>query len=411
MLQIPSGHFTHPLSKNSESMDAGFLNHKVILILTPQAWGKMLLAKHHYAMELAKRGNEVYFLNPPDNHHWSWRKSRERISIEALPEHPGLHIIQHELFFPYKLKYHSRLFYNFLVKKQIRGILRAIPKEVDIIWSFDLGNLFPLRFFNNKTFKIFHPVDEPLDKNAILAGSGADILFSVTNEIIEKYKGFAIPSFFINHGLAEEFISEEDPSFVPHYPINVGLSGNFLRQDLDRRILIQIISENPDLVFHFFGIYIAAQSNIGAAADADTDLFINRLAEYGNVKMHGVLNTRDLASALNQMEALLICYDMNLDQSKGTNYHKVMEYLSTGKVIISNNTTTYLAYPELVRMSASRKDNGTLPALFLDTITHIEKWNSQRLVSERKNFARDNTYRKQLDRIETQIVDVIKMQK
>jgi hypothetical protein len=411
MLLIPSELFTHPLSKNSDSMDAGFLNHKVILILTPQAWGKMMLAKHHYAMELAKRGNEVYFLNPPDNNHWSWRKSRERISIEALPEHPGLHIIQHELFFPYKLKFHSRLVYNFFVRKQIRGILKAIPKEVDIIWSFDLGNLFPLRFFNSKIFKIFHPVDEPFDKNAILAGSGAAILFSVTNEIIEKYKRFAVPSFFINHGLAEEFISKEDLPANPNYPINVGLSGNFLRPDLDRKILMQIISENPDLVFHFFGIYMVAHSNIGAATDADTNLFITRLAEYKNVKMHGVLNTRDLASALNQMDALLICYDMNLDQSKGTNYHKVMEYLSTGKVIISNNITTYLEYPELIRMSASRKDNSTLPALFLDTITHIEKWNSERLVSERKNFARNNTYRKQLDRIDVQIVDVIKMQK
>ena len=333
-------------------MDATYLSNKVILILTPQAWGKMLLAKHHYAIELAKRGNEVYFLNPPDNNHWSWKKSRERISIEPLPEHPGLHIIQQQLFFPYKLKFHSRLLYNVLVKKQIRGILKAIPKGVDIIWSFDLGNLFPLRFFNNKIFKIFHPVDEPLDKNAILAGSGAGILFSATREIIEKYKRFGIPSFFINHGLAEEFICEEGLPIAPHHPINVGLSGNFLRPDLDRKILMQIINENPDLVFHFFGSYTAAQSNIGAASDADTNLFISRLAEYRNIKMHGVLNTIDLASALNQMDVLLICYDMNLDQSKGTNYHKVMEYLSTGKVIISNNITTYLEYPELIRMSA-----------------------------------------------------------
>ncbi len=217
-------------------MDAGFLNHKVILILTPQAWGKMLLAKHHYAIELAKRGNEVYFLNPPDNHHWSWKKSRERIRIESLPDHPNLYIIHQKLYFPYKLKFHARWLYNPLVKKQIRDILQVIPKEVDMIWSFDLGNLFPLRFFNNKIFKVFHPVDEPADGNAILAGSGAGILFSVTKEIIEKYKRLGIPSFFINHGLADEFIKEEDHPVTSHDPINVGLSGNFLRPDLDRKI-------------------------------------------------------------------------------------------------------------------------------------------------------------------------------
>lgn len=390
-------------------MDAGFLKNKVILILTPQAWGKMLLAKHHYAMELAKRGNEVYFLNPPDNHHWSWRNPRKRIRVESLPDHPNLYIINQQLFFPYPLKYHSRRLYNILVKKQIRDILQVIPKEVNIIWSFDLGNLFPLRFFNRQLFKVFHPVDEPLDKNAILAGSGAGILFSVTKEILEKYKGLGIPSFFINHGLAEEFINEKDFPVIPHNPVNVGLSGNFLRPDLDRKVLIQIINENPDTLFHFFGIYSIAQSNIGAAVDPETRLFISRLMEFRNVKMHGVLNTVELATALNQMDVLLICYDMKLDQSKGTNYHKVMEYLSTGKVIISNNMTTYREYPELIRMSASRENNLNLPTLFQDTISHLDKWNSPALVNERKNFARDNLYQKQLDRIETHIAGVGKM--
>jgi len=165
-------------------MDAGFLNNKVVLILTPQSWGNMLLAKHHYAIELAKRGNEVYFLNPPDNDHWSWEKGEKRIEIEPLADHPNLYIINQKLFFPYNLKFHSRRLYNILIKKQIRNILQMIPKPVDLLWSFDLGNLFPLPFFGKKMFKIFHPVDEPRDRNAILAGAGADILFSVTKEII-----------------------------------------------------------------------------------------------------------------------------------------------------------------------------------------------------------------------------------
>ncbi len=42
------------------------LNDKTILIISPQEWGKMLLSKHHYALELAKAGNIFYFLNPPD---------------------------------------------------------------------------------------------------------------------------------------------------------------------------------------------------------------------------------------------------------------------------------------------------------------------------------------------------------
>lgn len=42
-------------------------NNKTILIISPEPWGKMMISKHHYALELAKLGNEVYFLNPPNN--------------------------------------------------------------------------------------------------------------------------------------------------------------------------------------------------------------------------------------------------------------------------------------------------------------------------------------------------------
>jgi glycosyltransferase involved in cell wall biosynthesis len=381
------------------------LTNKVILILTPQAWGKMKLAKHHYAIELAKLGNEVYFLNPPDNHRWSW--SKKRIRINPVEDQPGLFIIDQQLYFPYRIKFHSRNIYNRLIKKQIKDILRAVHKPIDIIWSFDIGNLFPLSFFDKGIFKVFHPVDEPSDKNAIAAASGANVLFSVTREIINKYRDFQIPAEFINHGLPDEFIGIRLNQPPKGQPINVGLSGNFLRPDLDRQILIQIVRGNPECRFHFFGIYVAADSNIGSSGDVETNAFIDRLQDFTNVEFHGVLKTKELAIALNRMDALLICYDMQLDQSKGTNYHKVMEYLSTGKVIISNNITTYREYPDLIRMNESREDNKLLPALFRDTITNLFYWNSDLLMNQRKSFANKNTYSDQLERIGNFIQDTL----
>jgi len=38
---------------------------KTIFILSPQPWGKMHISKHHYAIELAKKGNLIYYFNPP----------------------------------------------------------------------------------------------------------------------------------------------------------------------------------------------------------------------------------------------------------------------------------------------------------------------------------------------------------
>jgi hypothetical protein len=376
------------------------LTSKVILILSPQAWGNMLLSKHHYAIELARRGNEVYFLNPPDNHHWNWGSSRERIKIEASAEDPNLFLVNQELFFPYKLKFHARPLYNFLIKRQIRNILHSIPKPVDIIWSFDLGNLFPLSYFNNRMYKVFHPVDEPNDPNAIQAAVGADILFSVTSEIIEKYEAFGIPSYFINHGLADEFIRQEASLLDDGGQIKIGMSGNLLRPDLDERTLIQIIEENPGLSFHFYGSYRTGQSNLGGESDTAPVLFIEKLQSFKQVELHGVLKTGELAKELNRMDLLLICYDIDKDQSKGTNYHKVMEYLSTGKVIVSNNITTYNQLPELVRMPVERTSNRQLPGLFKETVQNLEKYNDPQCRERRILFARENRYKNQLDKLE-----------
>jgi hypothetical protein len=384
-------------------MDATFLSNKVILILTPQSWGNMKLAKHHYAIELARRGNDVYYLNPPDNHHWSW--SGHSIKINAVTDHPNLFVIDQLLYFPYKLKFHSRKLYNNLIKRQIRKILGIIPKPVDLIWSFDLGNLFPLPFFDKNVFKIFHPVDEPRDQQAIIAAEGADVLLSVTKEILEKYKESAIPSYFINHGLADEFLLGTSYSVSTEDHIKVGISGNLMRPDLDRKILLQIVEENPTVIFHFYGSFTFAQSNIGAAEDEETETFIRNLKSYGNVSFHGVVKTEELAKELSAMDAFLICYDINKDQSKGTNYHKVLEYISTGKVIVANNITTYQGMENLVVMTASRKNNIDLPALFSQVMQKLPEYNTELLFDERRTFAFNNTYKKQVSRINSILED------
>lgn len=378
------------------------LTNKVILIVSPQSWGNMFISKHHYAIALAKRGNEVYFLNPPDNDKWGIQSKSKRIKIEKSGLNTNFSLIRHQLYFPYILKFHAKPLYDFLMRKQVKDILSVINKPVDIIWSFDLGNLYPLHLFNKQSYKIFHPVDEPSDKLSIQAAEGADIVFSVTREILEKYKHLPVPRHFVNHGLAEEFLMP-GPSIVEMAgrPIQVGLSGNLLRIDLDRNILLQIVRENPAVQFNFYGSYTLAQSNIGGGEDKATISFISSLQSFSNVILHGTLPALALAKALQQMDALLICYDIKRDQSKGTNYHKVMEYLSSGKVIIANNISTYRDQPDMVRMTKSRENNDELPQLFKETISNLDVYNSPEMQQKRINYAKQNTYSQQLDKIES----------
>jgi hypothetical protein len=88
------------------------------------------------------------------------------------------------------------------------------------------------------------------------------------------------------------------------------------------------------------------------------------------------------------------------DQSKGTNYHKITEYLSTGKVIVSNNVTTFDKMPDLIQMISGRDNNEQLPALFKEVIGNIDLYNTPALQQKRRSFALNNTYGKQLDRID-----------
>ena len=69
-----------------------------------------------------------------------------------------------------------------------------------------------------------------------------------------------------------------------------------------------------------------------------------------------------------------------------------MEFLSTGKVIVSNNITTYRE-SNLIRMCAARDSNDEFPDLLAETIEYLDIYNSAELQTKRREFAEINTYK------------------
>ena len=116
--------------------------------------------------------------------------------------------------------------------------------------------------------------------------------------------------------------------------------------------------------------------------------------------MHGPINPKQLAIEFQRINAFLICYDIQKDQSKGTNYHKVMEYLSTGKVVISNNITTYKGLDDLIVMCNNRLNNDELLVIFPHVILNLDKFNSDKLYEKRKDFANYNSYSNKILKIQ-----------
>jgi glycosyltransferase involved in cell wall biosynthesis len=371
------------------------LQNQTILVISPQAWGKMFLAKQHYAIELARAGNEVYFLNPPQQ-----EKVAGGVSIQPSGVEPSLHIIHHSLYFSYKIRFRWMGLFHFLMRFHVNKIRKAIGKRITLIWSFDLGHYYPFRFFDNDAFKIYHPVDEPGERESIAAAEGAHVILSVTREILEKFNHLDTPKFFMHHGLSAEFAEVAPLEWKPGAQIQVGMSGNWLRHELDVDCLKTIIDGHPEIIFNLWGSYENKHSNIGGAATGAVAVFIDFLKAAPNVKLYGPVAPRELAEGFQKMDAFLICYDIEKDQSKGTNYHKVMEYLSTGRVVISSNITTYADMPHLVEMNGSRTDNRELPALFDKITANLEYYNAAGMLKARRDFALGNLYKNKIGEAE-----------
>ena len=96
------------------------LKEKTILIISSLAWGVSFPERQHYARELAKKGNSVYFLNPPSKNAAATELS-ENLYVVDYKEKIGL----------------AGLFGFSGESTQIKKILSLINKKIDIVWSFD----------------------------------------------------------------------------------------------------------------------------------------------------------------------------------------------------------------------------------------------------------------------------------
>ncbi|MBX2939214.1 MAG: hypothetical protein KF880_03970 [Ferruginibacter sp.] len=371
------------------------LTNKKILIISPQYWGKMFVSKHHYAVELARRNNTVYFLNPIDI---KPTNRKEAIKIHPVISEPNLYFVEHRLWFPFQIKFHATGLFHYLMRFHVKKLMAVIQQDFDIVWSFDLGDFIPLKYIPAR-LHVFHPVDEPMNQTAILSARGADIIFSTTDQIRKKYGKYAVPSYKIQHGLSNAFLKYFDQKENNDGRIRVGMSGNLTRKDIDRKTLLNIIKSHPEIEFNLWGAYNSKHTNIGGGEDSQTQEFIQAMQQFSNVIFHGPVVTEKLAEDLRSMDAFLICYFPGDDPETGTNYHKVLEYLSIGKVIISSFITEYDNKRELVEMPAER-NNQSLSLLFSKVISNLESFNASNKVQQRQSYAHDNTYHAQVTRME-----------
>lgn len=352
---------------------------KTILIISPEPWGVNRLSKHHYASHLARMGNSVFFIPPP-------QKGKARTDIELIEDN------LHQINYSPLLRGSNRLpraFRTWFQKRDAHKIRQAIKTPIDIVWSFDPYRFQSLNHFDG-TISIFHPVDYFSTSLKFEVARSADFLFSVSEEILKE---FTVPNkLLVNHGLADVFLNQES-STKKDSIVRCGYVGNLLSFGLDHECLLEIITQNPQVEFNMIGPF--DQSNLGGRLQ-DLKQNLDDLKRCTNVVFHGPLSSSQVATTIQGFDMFLICYSERISKI-ASNSHKLLEYLSTGKVIVSSMISSYQKTNNLLEMVGSNKD---MPGRFQQIVGNLSHYNGAELENIRKSFARANSYSRQIQRIE-----------
>ena len=360
---------------------------KTVLIISPEAWGLNFVSKHHYALELVKKGSKVYFLNPPVFN------QRNKITLEEIKR--DLYLLYYRPFFRGVNRIHLT-FRNWFNRKTVRLIQEKIGKPIDIIWSFDPYRFQDLRIFE-AFFRIYHPVDIHHTNLEYICVESADIVISTSNQILKRFDTMNTPLFQINHGLSDYFINPKKlkKSFIRNPKrINVGLIGNLHYRYIDCETLSFIIKNNSEVDFYFIGP--TGKSNL--TNSLRNGRLINYLNSMPNAHLLGSKPSENLPSYLIELDLFLICYTGHKNVAEMANPHKLLEYLSTGKPIVSHYVDEYRDKKDLIQMADDNKD---LAQVFSETVEHIKTFNSRDRKLKRIAFSKKHTYEKKLRKIET----------
>ena len=353
------------------------LGNKNILIISPQPWNHIFVSKHHYAVYLSRRGNRVFFLNPPN----------KKLSLSET-EYDNLWVLDY-LPFVKGLRFLPSFLQKSIMKAKFTKLQRKSGVCIDIVWSFDDSVFYDLSVLPKKILKIFHNVDLNQNFQFEKAAGTADICFGVCSPVVKRLEKFNKNSHFINHGFNDcsDFTATNILSDING--IKAFYAGNLDSKYLDWDTLYYVIKSNKGIQFFFAGKW-------------DDEIVKGKMLAQKNVQYLGILPASQLSGLYKASDVLLLCYKYCEEPEQLSNSHKLMEYLGAGKVIVASWTSEYWSQRDLILMSKEKSD---YPLLFEKAINNLGFFNSPELVNKRIHFANENTYEKQLKRIESLVLN------
>ena len=118
---------------------------KNILLISPEPWGDNHVSKHHYALELVKKGANVFFLNGPSQLFSKTVIEGGVVVLDYKPKYRGLGKM-------------PKIISAYLLKKEVSALEVQFQLSFDVIWNFDSSRFFNLSAIKDK-LRICHIVD------------------------------------------------------------------------------------------------------------------------------------------------------------------------------------------------------------------------------------------------------------
>lgn len=350
-----------------------------ILIISPEPWEGLFVSKHHYAMELAKRGHEVLFLGPPED--------IVGIFLETVRMDGVLITVVHAARVAPGLRFLPSFFRRWLEARWLKHLEQLVGKKIDVIWNFENSRFFDMTFAGNR-LKIYHQVDLNQNFNVDTAAGSASLSVAVSGPIEQRLKRCAGTLIRITHGCPPSAVEGlapvgVDEAFSTH-SVNAVMIGNLELKYLDAELLERLVTGHPEVKFHFVGNYSEGEGLHGTLGRVSNTIFWGRYP------------STTLPSFLVRADILLVAYRAGEQLEQLANPHKIMEYLAAGKCVLATRTLDYEELPGLIEMG---QDRAEYFARFSEIAADPSAWNTPDSISRRQAFAADNTYARQLDRI------------
>lgn len=359
-----------------------------ILIISPEPWLGHFVSKHHYARELARRGHSVLFHGPPD------ATGPMRMFPVVTKDTTGDLNVLHAPRVALGLRFLPSPLRRVLEGQWLRQVESLIGKPVNVVWNFENSRFYDMRFAGTR-LKIYHQVDLNQIFNPDIAAATADLAIAVSAPIEARIKEKSRQFLRITHGCPIRNFTEDESLNNPQglgkidesfsaFPENAVLTGNLEIPYLDLELIRDLVACHPTIGFHFVG-QLTPHRGLHAM-----------LGEAKNAIFWGLQSADKLPLYLNRASVLLVAYHSQDQLEQLANPHKMMEYMASGVVTVATYCEDYANKRHLLSMVDRRED--FIPT-FMKVVQNIEFWNSPAKRTERQLFAAENTYERQIERI------------